>query len=187
MGTGQLTLRAEPGGGGRSPPSRPECSTRRRPRVCATTRGVAFVARGSSVRLHTTRAPGQSRSSSSSRKRCRHRHPHRRRRNSRRNRPRQQGKGGQEGVEQKVCGRTTCSLAGTTCQLAGAVGHGGTAAITDSTDSAVRQGRPRRGQGREKRGVSSQTPRDPWDFVMHTVPGSVSPTLFHGDNQLSRG
>ena len=100
---------------------------------------------------------------------------------------RQQGKGGQEGVEQKVRGRTTCSLAGTTCQLAGAVGHGGTAAITDSTDSAVRQGRPRRGQGREKRGVSSQTPRDPWDFVMHTVPGSVSPTLFHGDNQLSRG
>ena len=164
MGSGQPQLRAEPGGGGGSPPSRPNCSTRRRMRGCATTRGVASVARGPSVRLHMTRAPEQSRSSSSSRKRCRRR---RRRNSSRRNQPRQQGQGGQEEVEQEGRGRTPCALAGTTCPLAGAAGEGGMAAITDSTGSAVRQGRPRGGQGREKSGVSSQTPRGPWDFAMH--------------------
>ena len=80
--------------------------------------------------------------------------PHSRRRNSiRRNQPRQQGQRGQDGVEHEGCGRTPCALAGTTCELAGAAGEGEMAAITDSTGSAVKQGRPRGGQGREKRGL----------------------------------
>ena len=45
------------------------------------------------------------------------------------------------------------------------------AAITDSTGSAVGQGQPRGGQGQEKRGISSKTPRGPWDFAMHPYSG----------------
>ena len=130
----------------------------------------------------------QSRSSSSSRKRCRRRHLHRRRRNnSRRNHPRQQGQGSQEGVEQEGRGRTPCALAGTTCPLAGAVGEGEMAAITDSKGSSVRLGRPRGGQMGEGRAeISSQTPRGSWDFAMHPYPGRCRRPCFHGDNQLSR-
>ena len=125
VGNGQPQLRAEPGGGRRSPPSRPEYSTRRRRRVSATTRGVASVVRGPSVRLHTTRAQEQSRSGSSSRKRCCRRHPHRRRRNSsRRHQPWQQGHRGQERVEQEGRGRTPCASAGTMCPLVGEGGRG---------------------------------------------------------------
>ena len=80
-------------------------------------------------------------------------------------------RGAQEGVEQEGRGRTPCALAGTTCPLAGGAGEWGMAAITDCTGSAVRQGRPMGGQGRWKRGVSSQMPRGPWDFAMHPYPG----------------
>ena len=96
------------------------------------------------------------------------------------------GRGGQEGAEQEGRGRTPCAFAGTTCPLAGAAGEGGIAATTHSTGSAIRQGRPRGGQGGEKRGVSSQTPRSV-GLRNAPVPGSVSPALFHGENQLSRG
>eukprot|EP00904_Undaria_pinnatifida_P006716 jgi/Undpi1/3174/HiC_scaffold_15.g06548.m1 len=55
-------------------------------------------------------------------------------------------------------GRTPCAFAGTTCPLAGAAGEEGMAATTDSTGSAVRQGRPRGGQGRERRGHQEHSP-----------------------------
>ena len=140
---------------------------------------MASVARGPSVCLDTTRLPGQSRSSRSSRNRCRRRHPNRHRRNSsRRNPPRQQGQGRQEGVGQEGYGRTPCALAGTTSPLAGAAGERGMAAIADSTGSAVMQGRPR-GEKGERREEYLRRRTAP-------VPGSVSPALVHGENQLSR-
>ena len=172
MGSGQPQLSAEPGGGGVTP-------FKARLKHSKTPVGIwDYSWRGLRCErpicsLHTARAPEQSRSSSSSsRKRCRRRRrPHRRLRNSSRRNPRQQGQGRQEGVEQEGRGRMPCALAGTTCPLPGAAGKGGMAAITDSTGSVVRQGRPREVQGQEKSGVSSQTPRGPWDSAMHPYMG----------------
>ena len=58
-------------------------------------------------------------------------------------------------------------------------------ATADSTGSAVRRGRPRGGQERGKRGVSSHAVKSVV-FRNALIPGPVSPPLFHGENQLSR-
>ena len=44
-------------------------------------------------------------------------------------------------------------------------------AATDSTGSAVRQGRPRGGRGRAKNGYSSENAGGPSDFSTHPRPG----------------
>ena len=44
-------------------------------------------------------------------------------------------------------------------------------AATDNTGSAIWQGRPRGGHGREENGQSSETPGGPWDVSMHPLPG----------------
>ena len=172
MGSGKPPLRVEPGGGGEggSPPSRPECSTRRR--LWDVQLLVAWPPL-QGPHLLVCKRPGRRDSCAAAvaASAAARRHPHRRRNSSRRNLQRQKGRGGQEGAKQEGRGQTPCALAGTTCPLAGPEGKGGTAATPDTTGFAVRQGRPRGGQGREKRGVSSQTPRGLWDFAMHPYPG----------------
>ena len=59
--------------------------------------------------------------------------------------------------------------------------------VPTRTGSAIRQGRQSGGQGREKRGVSSQTPTGPWHFAVQPYPGRFSPALLHGGNRFSRG
>ena len=65
--------------------------------------------------------------------------------------------------------RTSCPAAGARLS-AGAEGAEGPAA-TDNMGSAIWQGRPTGGQGREKNGQSSQTPGDPWEFSTLPRPG----------------
>eukprot|EP00904_Undaria_pinnatifida_P003694 jgi/Undpi1/13325/HiC_scaffold_8.g02984.m1 len=130
------------------------------PPGCVIARGAGSRARGETVCLPTKSPRSCSRSRSRSRSkpsRCRHHLPRRRNSRSRNKQLQQRGGGGQEGEAEGSAHRASRATVETSWEAAGAepprgAERDGALAATDSTGPAIRQGRPKGGQGRKKNG-----------------------------------
>ena len=125
-----------------------------------TTRAVATFAKGPSAPLRATRAPGQPRSG------CSAAAASAAAAHATASRADGTGGGGEGGSRPNAVPLSKNHVA------AGRGGGGRVMTeITNGKGSVVRRGRPRAGQGRDKRRVYSQTPIGPWDFSMHPYQG----------------